>query len=86
MGKPLASSETLTWLRENFREAPAAAKPQLDRLFAAGINHIFYHGTVYSPADAEWPGWFFYASTQLTPEIRISIPIVSNHVGVTKRK
>ena len=66
-GRPLVSSETLTWLRENFRESPAAAKPQLDRLFAAGINHIFYHGTVYSPADAEWPGWFFYASTQLTP-------------------
>jgi hypothetical protein len=67
MGKPLVSSETLTWLRENFRESPAAAKPQLDRLFAAGINHIFYHGTVYSPTDAQWPGWFFYASTQLTP-------------------
>ena len=67
MGRPLVSSETLTWLRENFRESPAAAKPQLDRLFAAGINHIFYHGTVYSPADADWPGWFFYASTQLTP-------------------
>ncbi len=65
MGRPLASSETLTWLRENFRESPAAAKPQIDRLFAAGINHIFYHGTVYSPADAEWPGWFFYAATQL---------------------
>jgi len=66
-GLPLVSSETLTWLRENYRESPAAAKPQLDRLFAAGINHIFYHGTVYSPGDAEWPGWFFYASTQLTP-------------------
>ena len=66
MGRPLTSSETLTWLRENFRESPAAAKPQLDRLFAAGINHIFYHGTVYSPADAEWPGWFFYAATQLS--------------------
>jgi hypothetical protein len=67
-GKPLASSETLTWLRENFRETPAAAKPQLDRLFAAGINHVFYHGTAYSPPDAPWPGWFFYAATQLKPE------------------
>ena len=66
-GRPLASSETLTWLRENFRESPAAAKPQIDRLFAAGINHIFYHGASYSPADAAWPGWFFYASTQLNP-------------------
>jgi hypothetical protein len=67
-GKPLASSETLTWLRENFREPPAAAKPQIDRLFTAGINHIFYHGTAYSPPDAPWPGWFFYAATQLKPE------------------
>ena len=67
-GKPLTSSETLTWLRENFREPPSAAKPQIDRLFTAGINHIFYHGTAYSPADAPWPGWFFYASSQLKPE------------------
>jgi hypothetical protein len=67
-GRPLASSETLTWLRENFREAPWAAKPQIDRLFVAGINHLFWHGTVYSPAAAAWPGWFFYASTQLNPE------------------
>ena len=68
MGRPLASSETLTWLRENFRESPAAAKPQIDRLFVAGINHIFYHGVCYSPADVPWPGWFFYAATQLGPD------------------
>jgi hypothetical protein len=67
-GRSLVSSETLTWLRENFRETPWAAKPQIDRLFVAGINHLFWHGMVYSPADAEWPGWFFYASTQLNPE------------------
>jgi len=67
-GRPLASSETLTWLRENFREAPWAAKPQIDRLFVAGINHLFWHGTVYSPAEVPWPGWFFYAATQLNPQ------------------
>jgi hypothetical protein len=66
-GRAHASSETLTWLRENFRESPSQAKPQLDRLFAAGIDHIFYHGSTYSPADAAWPGWFFYAATQLNP-------------------
>lgn len=64
-GRPLASSETLTWLRENFRESPAQARPQVDRLFIAGINHVIYHGTTYSPPDAAWPGWFFYAATQL---------------------
>ena len=85
MGRPLASSETLTWLRENFRESPAAAKPQLDRLFAAGINHIFYHGTVYSPADAEWPGWFFYASTQLTPSNPLWQDFGAMHAYVASR-
>ena len=66
-GGQLVSSETLTWLRENFRESPSQAKPMLDRLFIAGINHIFYHGATYSPDDVAWPGWFFYAATQLNP-------------------
>ncbi|HEY0947212.1 MAG TPA: glycosyl hydrolase [Opitutaceae bacterium] len=66
-GRPLASSETFTWLREHFQEAPAQMKPELDLLFLTGINHVFYHGTAYSPADAPWPGWLFYASTQLNP-------------------
>ena len=63
-GHPFASSETFTWLREHFREAPSEMKPEADALFLTGINHIFYHGNCYSPADAPWPGWAFYASTQ----------------------
>jgi hypothetical protein len=63
-GKPLVSSETFTWAREHFHEAPSVLKPELDQLFLTGINHVFYHGTAYSPADAPWPGWLFYASTQ----------------------
>ncbi len=66
-GHPLASSETFTWLREHFREAPSEMKPEADALFLAGINHIFFHGNAYSPADAPWPGWVFYASTQANP-------------------
>jgi hypothetical protein len=65
MGKPLASSETFTWLREHFHESPSEMKPELDALFLAGINHVYYHGSAYSPADAPWPGWLFYASSQL---------------------
>jgi hypothetical protein len=67
MGRPLVSSETCTWLREHWQEALAFTKPEIDRLFTDGINHIFYHGAVYSPADAAWPGWLFYASTQFNP-------------------
>jgi hypothetical protein len=63
-GKPLVSSETFTWAREHFHEAPSELKPELDQLFTTGINHVFYHGTAYSPSDAPWPGWLFYASTQ----------------------
>jgi hypothetical protein len=84
MGKPLVSSETLTWLRENFRESPAAAKPQLDRLFIAGINHIFYHGATYSPAEAAWPGWFFYAATQLNPTNPLWQDYAAMHAYVTR--
>ncbi len=63
-GKKLISSETFTWAREHFHEAPSELKPELDQLFLTGINHVFYHGTAFSPADAPWPGWLFYASTQ----------------------
>jgi len=67
MGRPLVSSETCTWLREHWQVSLAFTKPEIDRLFTTGINHIFYHGTVYSPPDAAWPGWLFYASTQFHP-------------------
>jgi hypothetical protein len=66
-GRPFVSCETFTWLREHFHEAPSEMKPELDLLFLAGINHVFYHGTCYSPSDAPWPGWLFYASTQYNP-------------------
>ncbi len=67
MGKPLTSSETNTWLREHFRVALSHSKPELDQLFLSGINHIFYHGIAYSPREADWPGWQFYASTSFAP-------------------
>lgn len=66
-GHNLSSSESATWLREHWKVALAHVKPELDRIFADGINHIFYHGTVFSPRDAPWPGWLFYASTQFQP-------------------
>ena len=67
MGHPLASSETCTWLREHWQVALSFTKPEIDRLFTTGINHILYHGAVFSPQDAAWPGWLFYASTQFNP-------------------
>ncbi len=67
MGHPLTSSETCTWLREHWKVALAYTKPEIDHLLVNGINHIFYHGAAFSPQDAPWPGWLFYASTQFNP-------------------
>ncbi len=38
-----------------------------DQFFVSGVNHIFYHGCCYSPDDVAWPGWCFYASTEMNP-------------------
>jgi hypothetical protein len=67
-GKPLVSSESATWLDEHFNETLGQVKEIVDRFLVGGVNHIVYHGTAYSPADAAWPGWLFYASTQFNPQ------------------
>ena len=66
-GKKLVSSETGTWLANHFKVSLSQIKPQIDELFTAGINHIFYHGTTYSPSNEPYPGWLFYASTNFGP-------------------
>ena len=66
-GTTLVSAETCTWIDEHFRERPSKIKSFIDRLFLAGVNHIFYHGCCYSPVDVVWPGWCFYASLEMNP-------------------
>ena len=66
-GTTLVSSESCTWIDEHFHERPEEIKRFLDRLFLAGVNHVFYHGLCYSPIDAVWPGWTFYASLEMNP-------------------
>ena len=66
-GKPLVSAETGTWLKEHFTETLADMKYLLDDLFLSGVNHVFYHGTCYSPDEVGWPGWLFYASYEMNP-------------------
>ena len=67
MGKPYTSSETFTWLTEHFRTSLSQLKPDLDLMFCAGVNHVYFHGTTYSPKDDPWPGWKFYASIDMSP-------------------
>jgi hypothetical protein len=66
-GKPLASSESCTWLNEHFMSSWSDVKKAIDLYFLGGVNHVFYHGTEYSPKDAPWPGWLFYAAVHFQP-------------------
>jgi hypothetical protein len=58
-GKQLVSSESATWLNEHFLSSWGDVKKAIDLYFLGGVNHIFYHGTEYSPKEAKWPGWYF---------------------------
>ena len=91
-GKPLVSSETGTWLANHFQVSLSQIKPQVDELFASGINHIFYHGIPYSPPAEGWPrrsagavdspGWLFYASTNYGPASHFwpHLPLLNQYI------
>jgi hypothetical protein len=81
-GRPLVSAETGTWLDEHFQETLAEMKELVDRLFLAGVNHVIYHGTAYSPTDAAWPGWLFYAASEINPQNPIwrDLPALNEYV------
>lgn len=66
-GKKLASAETATWLNEHFQSSWGDVKQAVDKYFVGGVNHVFWHGTNYSPKEDPWPGWLFYAAVHFTP-------------------
>jgi hypothetical protein len=63
-GRPLVSAEAATWLGEHFRSTLADVRAAVDLFFIAGVNHIVYHGTAYSPPGDPWPGRQFYAAVE----------------------
>ena len=66
-GKPLVAAESATWLNEHFLSSWGDVKKAVDLYFLGGVNHIVYHGTAYSPKNAPWPGWLFYAAVHFQP-------------------
>ncbi|GAB3010217.1 glycosyl hydrolase [Niabella terrae] len=67
-GKKLVAAESATWLNEHFLSSWGDVKKALDLYFLGGVNHIVYHGTAYSPRQAPWPGWLFYAAVHFQSE------------------
>jgi hypothetical protein len=66
-GRHLVAAEAATWLGEHFRSTLAEVREAVDHFFVAGVNHIVYHGTAYSPGADPWPGWQFYAAVEFNP-------------------
>ncbi len=81
-GRNIVISESFTWLRNHYHTALSHIKAEADLLFLQGINGIYYHGTCYSPEHAPWPGWLFYASTQVNSRNSIfrDIPVLNNYI------
>lgn len=82
-GQKLVSSESFTWLEEHWTVTPSDMVRATNRFFLAGVNHMFFHGTCYSPSDAEWPGWLFYASTQMNNRNPLwrELPALFDYIG-----
>ena len=85
-GKKYTSSETFTWLTEHFRTSLSQCKPEIDQVFTSGVNHVYFHGSTYSPQDAAWPGWKFYASVDMSPTNSIwrDAPAFFNYITRTQ--
>lgn len=67
-GKPLVTAETFTWLTEHWRTSLSQCKPDFDLMMVAGVNRCYFHGTAYSPREAAWPGYLFYAAMEMNPQ------------------
>jgi len=82
-GKQLISSESVTWLNEHFLSTLSDIKKAMDKYLLGGVNHVFYHGTAYSPAGDPWPGWLFYAAVHFTPNDPSwqNFPVVNRYVA-----
>ncbi|HUX56481.1 MAG TPA: glycosyl hydrolase [Bacteroidales bacterium] len=82
-GKKYASCEAATWLGEHFTSTLSDVKKAADIFFLGGINHLYYHGTCFSPTDEQWPGFLFYAAVEFTPANSFwnDFPALNNYIA-----
>jgi hypothetical protein len=68
---------------QHFTETLGEVKGLVDELFACGVNHVIYHGCCYSPDEAGWPGWLFYASLEMNPRNSIwrDVPALNQYIA-----
>jgi len=82
-GRNLIAAESFTWLNNHFHTSLNDMKRATDRFLVGGANHLFFHGTAYSPEEVAWPGWLYYATTQINPRNPIwrDLPTLNHYIA-----
>lgn len=55
---PLATSESLVWIRHDYMTTPTKMKVAADRMFVSGVNQLIYHGMPYRHPEMEFPHFY----------------------------
>ncbi|NOZ02925.1 MAG: hypothetical protein GXP54_13710 [Deltaproteobacteria bacterium] len=62
-GRNLVGAEALVWPQRDHMTTPTVMKAAVDKLFAAGVNHVVYHGFPYRLSDGYGEaGWHPFSS------------------------
>jgi hypothetical protein len=71
--RPIESSESVVFINRAYTNTPQKIKIAVDKLFAAGVNQINYHGVPYryTPKELGPEGWFPW-STPITAAVNFS--------------
>ena len=64
-GRRLVASESFTDMNPHWQEYPAVLKPDIDKAFIDGANHVVWHTFDGSPAEFGIPGIVYFAGTHL---------------------
>ncbi len=71
--RPIASAESVVFNSRAYTTTPQKIKMAVDKLFAAGVNQIIYHGVPYryTPAELGPEGWYPF-STPMIAQVNFS--------------
>jgi hypothetical protein len=65
--RPIETSESVVFQGRAYTTTPQKIKIAVDKLFAAGVNQVIYHGVPYhyTPAELGPEGWYPFSSTMV---------------------
>ncbi len=65
--RPIVTAESVVFVNRAYTNTPQKVKLAVDKLFAAGVNQVIYHGVPYryTPAEFGPEGWYPFSSAFL---------------------